>query len=248
MFIATMKKATRCSWTPPRARTLSRKTTSSCATWAARPPSSPDRALKCWGAQPLRTLFLFEVGLVDLDVGLRLEARNVGIEHLPTQLLTDAPVERGDPSCIRRRRGDDLRHLVDRISAALSRRAQIAGQLGRIDMEYSDQRICRETRLHLIARQRHRLAEHKAGVLTCRQLRKFVLAGRLGQVVRRLHFQLFANGPLDVVKGTRRRGFVLDHARRGERVGADLDGLGIALGLQRFRTEYRLRELRVALA
>ena len=48
------------------------------------------RQAPCAPACAKRALLLFQVGLVDLDVGLRLQAGEVGIEHLAPELLADA--------------------------------------------------------------------------------------------------------------------------------------------------------------
>ena len=51
---------------------------------------------------PASRLFLFQVGLIDLDVGLALQARQIGVEHLVADLVADATVEGLEPLGVRR--------------------------------------------------------------------------------------------------------------------------------------------------
>src|SRR5665811_1565072 len=82
-----------------------------------------------------KKLFLVQIGLVDLDVGLALQARQIGIEQLVPDLVPDATVECLQSLRIRRRRRNHLQDLVDRKRAALGGSSDVCRQLACVHLE-----------------------------------------------------------------------------------------------------------------
>src|SRR5687768_5523584 len=139
---------------------------------------------------------------------------------------------------------DHSRHAQQDVAGVGQRDAEISRQLGGIGAEHLAHHVGRKA-LRLAARDQARRAPLHAGVLALAQLLELRRAFLEGERGRLAVAQQLGNVALYLVQLALRRRLVLEHPRRDQRVRRDLDGVGIALVLQRVGGEQRRQQLRV---
>src|SRR5712691_765787 len=218
-------------------------------TWLPRLParsstSTPGSATWWPGSAARAALLLLQISVADLDVGARAQARDIGVVLGRAEQLARAAGVRG--LLLRRLRLglDHLRNAHQQVACFRRRHAEVSRQLGNVRRHDPPQYFRRQA-LRVAPRHRARRAPFDAGVAALAQLLELGCAVLLGERRRFALPQQVGDLALHLVEAALRGRLVLDDARGHQRTGSDLDGVGVALVLDRILREQRREQLRV---